>query len=46
MRLLLQRIVIGYLNFNQSYVMSIAKYEDNPNMRMSAKVIYFVGLHW
>ena len=44
MRLLLQRIVIGY--FNKSYMVSMTKDEDNPNMIMQAKVVYFVGLHW
>ena len=36
----LGRIVFGYLNFNQSYMASIAKNEDNPNLTMPKKVIY------
>ena len=39
-----QRALVGYLNFDQSYMASIAKYEDNPQMTLSAKVAYFLGV--
>lgn len=39
-----QRALIGYLNFDQSYMSSIAKYEDNPQMAMPEKVAYFLGV--
>jgi len=39
-----QRALVGYLNFDQSYMASIAKYEDNPQMALPAKVAYFLGV--
>ncbi len=39
-----QRALVGYLNFDQSYMASIAKYEDNPQMTLPAKVAYFLGV--
>ena len=39
-----QRALVGYLNFDQSYMASIAKYEDNPQMTLQAKVAYFLGV--
>lgn len=39
-----QRALVGYLNFDQSYMASIAKYEDNPQMTLPAKVAYFLGI--
>ena len=39
-----QRALIGYLNFDQSYMSSIAKYEENPQMAMPEKVAYFLGV--
>ena len=41
---LLQRAVIGYLNFDQSYVLAVAKYEDQPDMPLRARVAYFFGV--
>ena len=39
-----QRALVGYLNFDQSYMASIAKYEDNPQMTLPAKIAYFLGV--
>ena len=39
-----QRILIGYLNFDQSYILSVAKYENEPDMLITAKVTYFMGV--
>lgn len=39
-----QRVLVGYLNFDQSYMASVAKYEDNPQMTLPAKVAYFLGV--
>ena len=39
-----QRALVGYLNFDQSYMASISKYEDNPQMTLPAKVAYFLGV--
>lgn len=39
-----QRALVGYLNFDQSYMASIAKFEDNPQMKLPAKVEYFLGV--
>ncbi len=39
-----QRILIGYLNFDQSYMTSVAKYEETPDMPLPAKVAYFIGV--
>ncbi|MFT4743823.1 MAG: putative branched-subunit amino acid permease [Yoonia sp.] len=39
-----QRALVGYLNFDQSYMASIAKFEDNPQMKLPAKVAYFLGV--
>jgi len=36
-----QRVLIGYLNFDQSYILSIAKYENEPDM-----LIVFVYIFW
>ena len=39
-----QRILIGYLNFDQSYILSVAKYENEPDMLITEKVTYFMGV--
>lgn len=39
-----QRALIGYLNFDQSYMSSVARYEEEPDMAMPAKVAYFLGV--
>ena len=41
---LLQRAVIGYLNFDQSYVLAVVKYEDQPDMPLPSRVAYFLGV--
>ena len=38
---LLQRAFIGYLNFDHSYVLAVAKYEDQPDMPLPSRVAYF-----
>ena len=39
-----QRILIGYLNFDQSYILSVTKYENEPDMLIASKVTYFMGV--
>lgn len=39
-----QRALVSYLNFDQSYVASIAKYEAEPDLPVSARVAYFLGV--
>ncbi len=39
-----QRAVVSYLNFDQSYMMSILEYERRPQMRVPDKVHYFLGV--
>lgn len=39
-----QRALISYLNFDQSYMMSIAKYEDAPKMSVRDRAAYFLGI--
>ena len=39
-----QRATIAYLNFDQTYIMSAAKYEAEPSMPVSDKVAYFFGV--
>ena len=41
---LLQRAFIGYLNFDHSYVLAVAKYEDQPDMPLPSRVAYFLGV--
>lgn len=38
-----QRAVIAYANFDQTYAVSIAAYEDQPNWSTAQKVGYFLG---
>lgn len=39
-----QRVLISYLNFDQSYMMSIAKYEEAPEMSVKDRASYFLGV--
>ena len=39
-----QRAFIAYLNFDQTYIVSIARYEDRPEMTVPDRVAYFVGV--
>jgi predicted branched-subunit amino acid permease len=39
-----QRAVISYLNVDQSYAMSVAKFEGAPAMPLREKVAYFFGV--
>jgi predicted branched-subunit amino acid permease len=39
-----QRALVGYLNFDQSYMLSVTRYEAEPDMTMPAKVAYFLGV--
>ena len=39
-----QRALIAYLNFDQTYLVSIAKYEDAPSMSVRDKVRFFLGV--
>lgn len=39
-----QRALISYLNFDQSYMMSMSKFEEAPDMPLADKVSYFLGV--
>ena len=39
-----QRVCVAYLNFDQTYIASIARYEERPEMTVTARVAYFVGV--
>ena len=39
-----QRILVSYLNFDQCYMMSIAKYDDTPDMPLPDKIAFFFGV--
>ncbi|WP_458791503.1 AzlC family ABC transporter permease [Yoonia sp. MH D7] len=39
-----QRALVSYLNFDQSYMMAMSKYEDSPDMSVSDRVYYFLGI--
>lgn len=39
-----QRALISYLNFDQSYMMSIAKFEETPEMSVPDRTAYFLGV--
>lgn len=39
-----QRACIAYLNFDQTYITSIARYEARPEMTVSERVMYFLGV--
>lgn len=39
-----QRVCIAYLNFDQTYITSIARYEAQPAMPVGERVAYFFGV--
>ncbi len=39
-----QRAVISYLNFDQNYMVAVAKYEEAPEMSVNDRVHYFAGV--
>lgn len=39
-----QRAFVAYLNFDQTYITSVAQYEAQPQMGTAAKVAYFLGV--
>jgi predicted branched-subunit amino acid permease len=39
-----QRAFIAYLNFDQTYITSIARYEARPEMTVQERVSYFLGV--
>ena len=39
-----QRACIAYLNFDQTYITSIARYEARPDMTVPDRVAYFLGV--
>lgn len=39
-----QRALISYLNFDQSYMMAIGKYEAEPDMTVKERAHYFLGV--
>ncbi|MDS9467097.1 AzlC family ABC transporter permease [Paracoccus sp. MBLB3053] len=38
-----QRGLVAYLLIDQTYALSIQKFEDNPNLRLDQRMAYFVG---
>ena len=38
-----QRALIAYFNFDQTYAMSVAEFENRPEMTVSQRVAYFFG---
>ena len=39
-----QRALISYLNFDQTYITSIARYEARPEMTVPERAVYFLGV--
>lgn len=39
-----QRVLVSYLNFDQTYIMSMGKYEGSPDMSVPDRVRYFMGI--
>jgi 4-azaleucine resistance transporter AzlC len=39
-----KRACVAYLNFDQSYAMSVAEYEKNPRMTLGERIAYFLGV--
>ena len=39
-----KRACVAYLNFDQTYITSVARYEARPEMSVSERVSYFVGV--
>ncbi|PUB15486.1 AzlC family ABC transporter permease [Yoonia sediminilitoris] len=39
-----QRALVSYLNFDQTYLTSITRYENSPEMTVPERVMYFMGV--
>ena len=39
-----QRVCVAYLNFDQTYISAVARYEADPGMSVQARVAYFLGV--
>lgn len=39
-----KRALVGYLNFDQTYMTAVTKYEDTPDMSVDDRVWYFLGV--
>jgi len=39
-----QRALVAYVNFDQCYMLSMARYEDDPSEAVGAKVAFFLGV--
>lgn len=39
-----QRALVAYVNFDQTYMTSVARYEAAPDMSVSARVAFFLGV--
>lgn len=39
-----QRALVSYVNFDQTFIVSVAKYDATPQMTVSEKVWYFLGV--
>ncbi len=39
-----QRVILSYLNFDQTYMASVHKFETEPDMTVPARVAYFLGV--
>lgn len=39
-----QRALVSYLNFDQTYAASVARYEDEPHLTVPQKVWFFLGV--
>ncbi len=38
-----QRGMVAYLNFDQTYALSMARFEDHPDMTVAQRIAYFAG---
>jgi predicted branched-subunit amino acid permease len=39
-----QRVIVAYLNFDQTYMTSVTRYENRPEMSTQDRFLYFVGV--
>lgn len=39
-----QRVFVAYFNFDQTYIVSVARYEKSPEMTVTERVRYFFGV--
>ncbi len=39
-----QRALVAYLNFDQTYMASVTRYEDRPEMSVQQRFLYFMGV--